>query len=643
MAAAKSKKNNITTAQNTVPKMPQNTQSLPSWLPIVGVLVLIFLAFIPALDNEFVNWDDDLNILKNDNIKAFTAENIAKIFSSNIMGGYNPLSIFTFAVEYALVGEENLAASTHFVNIALHLVTAFFVYQLARQMGLNIWIAAALTLLFGIHPMRVESVAWATERKDVLFASFYFAALVQWAKYCKSNDYTFKNKYYWLTFLLFIGSLFSKVQSVSLPLSMLCLDYFFNRKIAWRLIFEKTFFWLAALALGVFTVILLKEAKTIDESVTTFSFAERLLIGAYSFVVYSLKWVFPYEMLPLYPYPTALDATFWAAPLVFFAACGAVFWAWKKELRWLVFGAAFFFVNFIFVSQIVGAGQGFLADRFTYVAYFGFWAMLFGHFSEKKWANWATFAFGGYALFCFFSTYTQNDVWQNSDTLWSHELKYRKNVSTAYQNRALYFRDKKNFTKALADLNESVRIKAVPQSLNSRGKTYFDMGKAQLALNDYNAALSTPPSVSAIDEATKAEILANRGAALGAVGKLDSAFADLNLALQLDKKQLNALKNRSLAYQMKGDFAAAVADDTYYLSLKKDDAEIWFERGALLRQLGKCNEAMPDFEKAIKLDNKNGRIYLERAYCYKTLGNEAAAKADAQAAKMRGIDIGNDF
>ena len=152
---------------------------------------------------------------------ALTLENISRIFNpetGTVIGNYNPLPIFTFAIEKALVGFEN-PFLFHLDNLLLHLLCVFLVYRILLLMGASNIAAALGALLFGIHPMRVESVAWVTERKDVLFGVFYLGAMLTYIKYLIGKRK--QKSLFWITFLLFFISLFAKIQAVVLPLSLL--------------------------------------------------------------------------------------------------------------------------------------------------------------------------------------------------------------------------------------------------------------------------------------------------------------------------------------------------------------------------------------------------------------------------------------
>ena len=189
------------------------------WLPLLATLAITFFAFTSSLNNQFVNWDDEVNIVENENTSRLDWQHVKAIFTSDVIGNYNPLPILTLAIERHFVGLEGTWLY-HWTNLFLHLFCVYFVFRIAKQLGLSVWAAAFCALFFGIHPMRVESVAWVTERKDVLFAAFYLPALYLYIKYVQEPEN--RKKYYIYMIILFVFALLSKVQAVALPLSMLC-------------------------------------------------------------------------------------------------------------------------------------------------------------------------------------------------------------------------------------------------------------------------------------------------------------------------------------------------------------------------------------------------------------------------------------
>ena len=628
-----------------------------------GLIVLAITAacYFPSLSNQLVNWDDDPNIVENPNIEQVgkgvtwgeTVRNIFDVDKGNVIGNYNPLPILTFAVEKSLAGNQISPRLIHTTNLVLHLATVWMVMLLLFRMGLNNWGVLVGGLLFGIHPMRVESVAWATERKDVLFAVFFFAALTlydRWVKREKTGESRLGLYLGMLALALLSG--FSKVQAVTLPLSMLALDYWYRRPINFKLIWEKTPFWLISLMIGMINLYTLKQQGSTDDNITNFKFLDRLCIGAYSFCVYLFKLIVPYPMSPLYPYPRPLPIWVYLSPILFFAVWYGVWRLWKADRRIWVFGVLFFFFNVMFLLQVLGAGQGFLADRFTYVPYFGLFAIAAWYFQE----NYAVAARRGalqavlsvltlvYAIW----TVNQIGIWENGGTLWTHVIKHEgKNNSLPYWNRGQYYRELGNFDAAIKDYNQGVLIEPTSgELLNSRGKTHFDMAmsgkyKQQApellasALKDYTAALNG----ARMKDKTRAEVLINRGAAEGSRNNFQQAIADLTEGLRIDPSNKNGYFNRSIAYYTVQQYDKALADYEAYSKIDPFNANVWYECGMIQRSMNRNKEAIESLNKAIQLNPGINVAYLERARAYAQSGNKSAAQQDYQRAQSMGLQL----
>ncbi len=607
-------------------------------LPLLIVLIVTLVVFIPSLSNDFVNWDDDVNIIENVNLEVFNWESVKNIFHYKkglVIGNYNPLTIFTFAVEKHFVGLD--ATLYHVNNLILHLICTFLVYRLMLLMRLSPMAAMLVALLFGIHPMRVESVAWITERKDVLFGAFYLGALCLYTRYVAEG---LKNKkLVWFALGLFFFSLLSKIQAVALPLTMLAIDYYFKRPLSFKLIIEKIPFFAFSLFFGLLGIWGLSQQGSLADDVTQYNFLDRLLIGGYSWVVYLIKSVVPYKMVAMYPYPKALTWHFYVAPFIALGTVGAAFWAFKKEMTGIVFGFLVFFFNVVFMLQILGAGQGFIADRFTYIPYLGLF-FIAGYYYDKlnkqdiKKANILKYGLMAYLVVCAFLSFQQIKTWENGETLWTHAIENVKTTTLPYGNRGFYYRERKQFQKALADYNSAIKINGSKGDLyNSRGKTYFDMNNVGPAINDYRKAIS-------LDD-KKAEYHVNLGAALGAQGNIGGALNALNAGIAVDPEFANAYLNRSLAYSQQDKFQEAIQDIDKYLSLKPNNSEMWYEKGLLERVTGNNSESIKSFTRAIQLDPRN-IFYYQRGRTYAGMNQRDAAKRDLLQAQQMGVTIEED-
>jgi len=620
--------------QKTVNKAPvsfwSDKATLLSLLIILGITALVYSQ---SLKNEFVNWDDDVNLLENKTIEKLDQEHIKKIFTSHVIGNYNPLPIFTFAIEKHFFGIES-ARIYHINNLILHLICVLLVYRLGFLLGLGRYGAFILALLFGIHPMRVESVAWVTERKDVLFAAFYFGALIQYIHYRQRGR---KAKHLALILVFFILSLLAKIQAVSLPLSMLAIDYYLNRPLKFKLVLEKAHYFALSLLFGLIGIYFLKESASLDQTKTAYNFAQRLSIGAYSYITYLYKLVVPYPMSPLYPYPKNIPWYIYASFIPALGVIGAGYVAFRKNIRPVVFGLAFFTFNIMFLLQIVGAGQGFLADRFTYVAYFGLFFIV-AYYAEKylfSSEKLKTIGFAGFGLL--FAVHAvasiqQIKIWENGGTLWTHVLKYYKNVTLPYGNRANFYRDRNMNELALADYNEAIRLEgAKATTYNSRGKLFFNQQEFARARVDYDEAIRLDPS--------KAEYWINRAAALASLGLFQEALVDANKGLEIDPTNINGYRNRFLIYQSLDLYEPSIPDIDKLIENTPWEANLYYEKARAYRVLGRTAESLPFYGEALKREPDNTLFLVERGKALLAVGNKPAARVDIQRAAQLGQQI----
>ncbi len=597
--------------------------------PLQALLVLsliVLISYSPVWNADFVYWDDDVNVYENPDIQSLNGENIKRIFTRSIIGNYNPLPILTFAIENAIFGLN--PSVMHITNLLLHIACCLLVFLVGIRLKLSPIAALFAALLFAIHPMRVESVAWITERKDVLFGFFFWLSFLF---YLKSYS---KKKYFYYALLIFPLALLSKIQAVSLPLAFLCADYLRKKNFKVNYIVEKWPFFLLSLVTGLAGIYFLKGAGSLNPGKTQDLFAiyERPIIGAFSYITYLYKLLIPHPMSPLYPYPDGLDAIHYILAAAILPVLGLVFFMWKKRNKPAVFAFAFFTVNVIFLLQVVGAGQGFIADRFTYIAYFGFffWAakVYQKHPNKKLFTGIAAAILLLYAAW----TYRQAGIWKNSETMWSHVLSIYPNSPLALGNRGNYYRDNSQSEKAKQDYTKAVE--ADPKrhaTFNSRAKLYFNEGKLQLALQDYNKAIEL--------KSDKGEYYGNRGATYARLGRLNNALQDLNEAIRLDPNHQASYLNRAAVLDQLGKYPESRQDLKTYLQNNPNDAKIWYNYALTSLRINDANEALTGANRAIQLNSNDGKYYKLRAKIYIQKNQLPQARADAQTAAQLGQNL----
>lgn len=529
------------------------------------VLIITAVVFSGSLKLEWTNWDDNLLIYENRLVRQGTIKDIfTKPADYNT---YNPLVIVSFAVEWKLVKDKPFLY--HLNNLLLHLLCTLLALLLFRSMGLSIWWSGFAALLFGIHPLRVESVAWVTERKDLLYGFFYLAALLAYIRYIFSG----KNIQLLLVFVLFVFSLFSKVQAVTLPLVMVLLDCYFKRKIDWKAVMEKGVFFAASLVIGFLgstfffkNVYITTNSKAI---VNAFSFPEQIILGGFAYTVYVLKSVFPYSTSALYPIPAALGMVHWTgaalAAVIFFGALAV----WRNY-RFITFGVLFFTCNiFLLLMPFLANDSAFLNDRYTYIAYAGLFfvvAMVLQHLSEKTQCRFVAKGFSIVLLIALCAmTVKYIPIWKNSETLWNDVIeKYPRKIAVAYLNRGHYFYKSNQSDKALDDFNLAIEIDAeYPLAYLDRSSVYMDRNDMEKVLQDYNRFLSFLPPFYMEGNAPHplvSDVLGNRGVVYSKMGLYDKALVDFDLAIRLKPHNPINYLNRAYAYYSTGRIAEAKQD-----------------------------------------------------------------------------------
>lgn len=651
--------------------LPKNKTDYSLAIAVAIVVTITFVVFVPSLSLGFVNWDDPFNLLENETLKAFATHwdwaSVKAIFTTDVIGNYNPLPIFTFAIEKYLFAPNPLEHPFffHVNNVWMHVVCTLFVFLIFTELGLGRIAAVIGALLFGIHPMRVESVAWITERKDVLYGLFFLASLYAYIRYTR-NDAA-KTKWYAFALLLSVFSYFSKVQAVTLPLSMVAVDFYLNRN--WKnpktLIAEKMPWWLLSMAFGLINIYFLKRNNSLSSSsyVVDYSFIDKLAVGAYSYAIYLLKWIYPYKMSPLYPYSPELPMmAYICLAIVPIAVLAFMIWSFRQNKKQLLFGWAFFTFNVMFLLQIVGAGQGFLADRFTYIAYIGLFFIMASFYEwmvqQKPSSKLAIqIGFGLYLALFAFLTSRQQKIWENGGTLWEKVKLFYPNSPLAWKQAANYYRDeKKDLGKAIENYKSALALQPEDAfACNDLAKAYTDSAFApgtpqqtrnemlMLALQTYNDAVKYDSIVGQPDKKTSGEIFVNRGAAYAILGNLDKALPDLNKGLQINPNNLNGYANRAILYTQINRYDLSLKDRDAYIALNPDNPDIHYERGVCKINLGRTAEALPDFDKAIALNNTKPIYYIGRAQANKLLGNMNAVSADIGMAKQLGASIPPDL
>lgn len=561
---------------------PKSTLT-PLWMTLLGAILLIILTWVvysPALENSFTNYDERAYVNENPGLKELSTASVSKEFKSFYMGNYHPLTMLSYALDYQV---HKLDPKGYILtNILLHILASLFVFIFIYQITRQVWSALAGSLLFSLHPLHVESVAWIAERKDVLYTAFLSIALVTAWTWISQ-----KSKTAWvLTLLFFLLACLSKGMAVVFSPVLLLL--MITHKILqtkqldltkqWKEFLRPELipFFMLSLIFGYIAIIAQSEAEAIRTDTAALPFYAKILYPAYGAWFYLQKFLLPIPLSAHYDYPTLKNPVLWIAPVLI---GGIIFGLWKFKQRipeWtLAFG--FYLVSISIVLQILPVGKAIAADRYFYFASIGFSVALawtLNKLNKPILTGLMCIALMGIGLGL---TQPRIKVWKNSLSLWEDTYKENPRVPFVLFNLGV--------------------------SLEKSGKE-----SDQRAMDLYRQAIQIDP--------TYFEPYNNLGILLNTYGKPGDALPLYYKALELKPGHSDSYNNLATALQALGKYEDAL--DIFRSSLKSDprNPSPHNNLGTLLNELKRYNEAAYHYNQALTLNPKEPRIWYNLGNLY---------------------------
>lgn len=628
------KPNRAAAPQKNTGAVLKTTSSRKKELLFAAIAVVITLiVYIPSLGNDFiVNWDDGGYIIEHKLVHALSWENFTTIFNPTTFykGNYHPLTTFFYAVEYSLVGENALLY--HIDNLIFHLLNVLLVFVFIKLISKRIEIAAFVALLFGIHPMHVESVAWISERKDVLYTFFFMLSLIQYFYYSTKKEA--KRKHYILVLVFFFLSLLSKSAAVILPLALFVVDYYLKRKFNLRLILEKLPFFALSIAFGLLAVFSQGEKGAIHDLTPLFSFFDRLLIVCHSTMTYLWKLFVPIDLAAMYSYPGKAGGMFpviyYVAPFIILLLTLLIIFS-KKYGRHYIFGALFFVVTIVLVIQIVPVGGASMAERYTYVPYIGLFFILGKLYDNgiqstsekmKRLKPLLHIIVAAFVIFFAVLSWQRIGKWKNGEILMRDLTRVNPNMQFAYNNLGYYYyRWKKDFDKAGKAYDKAISIDPnYSQALSGRGVLYNNLGKHEEAVRDFTACLKLNPNDN--------DALIGKANSLSALMRFEEALPFYDRYLQLKPNDANGILKRGTAYVQLGRYDEALKDFDNSRKILPDNYELYYWYGLAYFKKGDYTASLENFDKSIALDSERGEIFSWRGLAKYNLKQLDASIAD---------------
>jgi tetratricopeptide (TPR) repeat protein len=560
----------------------------------LAVAALAFIAFIPALSASFVTWDDDPNFLDNPYYRGLGWRNLKWMWTTFHMGHYIPIAWMTLGLDYLIWGMN--AFGYHLVNLLLHASNAVLLYWIARRLfaaqasegpggetsSRELALAAAVAaLVFAIHPLRVESVAWITERRDVLSGVFYLATILLYLRWIDARDTGAARGESVRpvsagAIALFVLALLSKATAMIVPAVLLILNVYPLRRFgplspgasstsaristlwnsaARRVYLEIAPFALLSAAIASLSIVALHPGKQL-------TFAAKLAVSAYSLAFYLWKTLIPSGLAPLYEMPKVIDPLATRYVVGYVVVISVSILAWAVRRRWPAVTTAW--VAFLVISLpllgVVQNGPQIVADRYTYQSSQALGVLAGTAILLLRRPRLSAGIASAYVLTYGALTWHQTGIWHDSERLWSRVLS--------------------------VDSTSSIAQTAI-------ANVYFKQGRTDEAVERYARALELDPQ--------STEVMNNLGVALAKQGKPNEAISYYERAVRVRPAYYEALNNWGTSLATLGDFAGAIERYTRALAIKPDYADAEVNWGNALVRLNKPVEAVPHYEAAVAI------------------------------------------
>ncbi len=618
------------------------------------IFAIILAVYTPSLDNDFVNWDDNLYIYENPHIFTLNVGSIYRMFTAFHAGLWMPLAWISHAVDYAMWGFNPFGH--HLTSIILHALNTILFFMLivllvitVRASGQThppvlipasllspVLVAAGVAaLLFGVHPLRVESVVWACERKDVLCGFFYLLSLLYYVSYAAAPARQKRRKYA-VVLLMFLCALLSKPMAVTLPAILLLLDFhplkrltLTSMKSSW-VVWEKIPFLLLSIGTGIVTTIAQSEEAII--SLERLPLLARLLNALSSVVFYLEKIVLPLNLAPFYPYPRNIylfDAKYIIAGMVVLLISGGCIRLVKK-LPALAAVWMYYLITLLPVLGIVQAGHQAAADRFTYLpsasifllAGIGVLWVIEKIIPAKRKALWGGLwmtLIGAVVAVLSYATIQQISTWKNSVSLWTHAISIFPNaVSLPYCNLGNAYLDRGLLDEALDAYKKALAIDSRDVTAHANaGVAYEKKGMVVAAISKYKDAIAVNAGLALPHY--------NLGNLYTIKGMYDQAILHYKKALAINPGLFSAHNNLGHLYDEKGLFGEAILEYQRALAINPRCAEAYINLGTTYLNQGMAHEAIVQFKKAIDLNPDDAKAHgnLGAAFLKNNMFDEA--------------------
>ncbi len=617
MGKAKRAKRQVDLGKESTQSKLRKTSIVDRWhyLMVCALIILVTLAvYWQVTGYEFIRMDDKLYVTSNTHVTAgLTHDSVLWSLSGRGVGNWHPLTWLSLMTDYQIGGMHPQVF--HITNILFHLISVLLLILVLSRMTGSFWRSVFVGALFALHPLHVESVAWISERKDVLSAVFWMLTLIAYVRYKERPGIAA----YLCVALAFICGLMSKPMLVSLPFVLLLLDYWPLRRIGSaddgsranhtpieKLLWEKAPMFALVAASCVITYFAQQEGKAVS-SFASIPMGARLSNALVSYVVYICKMFWPQNLAPFYPHPIfklpvwqVIVSGFCLAAMTLFAVRTA------RSRPYVIVGWLWYLITLVPVIGIVQVGSQAMADRYTYIPIIGLfiiiaWGVpdLLARWNSGKAGNTSVrqMAFAAVVVLLALTIRTNSYLhdWANDITFWRRVAIVCPNSGQGYYNMGIAYAGLGDMDAAVREYEKAVQIEPTfPDANNNLGNILLARGMIAEAMDHYRAELTLNPNHALAHN--------NLGSAYSRLGKQEEAESEYRRALEIDPDYVDAQNNIAISLAAQGKYAEAVAGFERVLRLKPDHYRARCSMAEALTSEGKLQDAMENYEEVLRID-----------------------------------------
>jgi len=585
--------------------MEQTQNNRYVFLIYVGLIAAVFIAYEPVRHNDFVNYDDDVYITDNPNVTGgITCKSIIWAFTSAYGGNWHPLTWISHMLDCQMFGLNPLGH--HLSSLLFHMASTLLLFWILKSMTDALWPSAFVAAAFALHPIHVESVAWAAERKDVLSGFFWILTMAAYLYYVRKQSF----RRYLLVLIIFILGLMAKPMLVTLPFILLLLDYWPLNRVArnselstdvWRRLIVEKIPLIVLIVISSVITFFVQQSSGATGLMENVPFNSRLANAIVSYITYLGKMFYPVKLAAFYPHPTD---TLPVWEVIFSLLLLAAISAWAiyaaRRHRYLAVGWFWYLGTLVPVIGLVQVGSQAMADRYTYIPSIGIF-ILIGWGVAELFVKWRfktiVISIASGIVFVLILTCTRQQVryWQNSITMSEHAIAVTENASVMHDNLAVALFQKGRLEEAQSHLKEALRNR--PSFVNARrnlGLVCLKQGKVSEAIANLTQAAYLEKDVP--------EVHYYLAVAYGRLGKSEAAIKSYNQALKLKPDYAEAHNGIGKIYLMQGNYDKAINSFNEVLRIRTDWPDIYANLGLAYSQQNKYDLVVDSYKKAIKLD-----------------------------------------